>query len=98
MAGDAIQVAPDNYKVLEENDRVRILEYRGGPGAKTEMHSHPDVVAIAVSGMTVRFASPDGQTMEIELKSGQAMFAPGGDHRTENIGGTAGHVILVELK
>ena len=98
MAGDAVQVAPDNYKVVEENDRVRILEYRGRAGAKTEMHSHPDVVAIAVSDIQVRFTSPDGQSFEAELKSGQSMFAPGGDHSTENIGGTEAHVILVELK
>ena len=98
MAGDAVQVAPNNYKVVEENDRVRILEYRGGAGAKTEMHSHPDVVAIAVADIKVKFTSPDGQSFEAEMKSGQAMFMPGHDHSTENIGGTEGHVIIVELK
>jgi mannose-6-phosphate isomerase-like protein (cupin superfamily) len=98
MAGDAIQVAPDKYKVIEENDRVRILEYRGGAGAKTEMHSHSDVVAIAVADIKVKFTSPDGQSFEAELKSGQAMFMPAHEHSTENVGGTEAHVILVELK
>ena len=98
MAGDAIQVAPDSYKVVDENDRVRILEYRGGPGAKTEMHSHPDLVPIPVTAGKFKFGTPDGQTFEAELDAGQAMFFPAQDHSTENIGDTEGHVILVELK
>ena len=98
MAGDAIQVAPDSYKVVDENDRVRILEYRGGPGATTEMHSHPDLVAIPVAAANVKFGTPDGQTFEAEMGAGQAMFFPAQDHSTENIGGNDAHVILVELK
>ena len=43
MPGDAVTVAPNNYKTLLENDRIRLLEYRGKPGDKTEMHSHPDM-------------------------------------------------------
>ena len=50
MAGDAVEVAPDQYRVLFENDRVRLLEYRGQPGDKTAMHSHPDVLACADRG------------------------------------------------
>ena len=41
MAGDAVSVAPNLYKVLFENDRMRILDTRYGPGVKSEMHSHP---------------------------------------------------------
>ena len=66
---DAMSVAPDHYKVLEENDRVRVLEYRGGPGAKTAMHSHPAVVAVPVTN-DVRFTLANNQTMEISLSAG----------------------------
>ena len=45
MAGDAVSVAPNLYKVLAENDKVRVLETRYGPGVKSDMHSHPDLVA-----------------------------------------------------
>ena len=34
---DAVSVAPDLYKVLLENDRVRVLEVRYGPGVKSDM-------------------------------------------------------------
>lgn len=98
MAGDAITVAPHVYKVLMENDKVRILDTRMGPGETTEMHSHPAVVAIAVVGGKFKFTSPDGQTMEAELETGQAMYLDAVDHATENTGSSAAHVVLIELK
>ena len=95
---DAISVAPDHYKVLEENDRVSILEYRGGPGAKTGMHSHPAVVAVPVTDANVRFTLSNNQTMEISLSAGQAMYMDAADHATEVLGTSDAHVILIELK
>ena len=44
---DAVKVAPESYKVLLENDRVRVLEYRIKPGYKNAMHSHPDFLLYA---------------------------------------------------
>ena len=98
MVGDAIQVAPNSYKTVFENDRVRLLEYRGGPGNKTEMHSHPDVLAYAVVGGKFKFTHEDGQSFEAELGSGESMFVEGENHATENTGSTNAHILLVELK
>ena len=41
MAQDAVQVAPQQYKVLLENDQVRVVEYQSKPGEKAGMHAHP---------------------------------------------------------
>ena len=95
---DAVTVAPDHYKVVEENDRVRILEFRGGPGDKTAMHSHPAVVAVAITDAKVRSTLPGGQSMELELNSGMAMHMDAADHATEILGSSEAHVILIELK
>ena len=95
---DAVTAAPDHYKVVEENDRVRILEFRGTTGDKTAMHSHPAVVAIALRSAEVRFTLPGGQSMEIELNAGQAMYMDAADHSTEILSSSEAHVILVELK
>ena len=98
MSDDAIKAAPNIYKVVQENAKVRILDVRMKPGDKTEMHSHPAVVACAITGGKFKFTSPDGQSMEIELDSGTAMYMDAVEHATENVGTTDGHVILVELK
>ncbi len=98
MTGDATVVAPLVYRVVEENDRVRVLEYSVGPGEATELHSHPDHVAITTSAGKFRFTTPDGDSMEIELEAGQALFLEAGDHRTENIGDSEATGFIVELK
>ena len=95
---DAVSVAPDHYKVVQENDRVRILEFRGKPGDKTRMHSHPAVVAVAITDAKVRFTLAGDQSIEIELKASQAMYMDAADHATEILGSSEAHVILIELK
>ena len=95
---DAVSVAGDHYKVLEDNDKVRILEFRGKPGDKTAMHSHPNIVAIPLSAAKVKFTGPGGQSMEIDLAAGQAMYMDAAEHETEILGTDDSHVILVELK
>ena len=98
MGGDAVTIAPDQYSVVEDNDRVRILEFRGSPGAVSKTHSHPAVVAVAVSDGKFRFTLPNGQSMDIEMKSGMAMYQDASDHAVEVLGSSDAHVILRELK
>ena len=42
MSGEPDRDDPDEYKVVFENDRVRVLEYRDKPGDRTSPHHHPD--------------------------------------------------------
>ncbi len=98
MAGDAISVAPDLYKVMSENDRVRVVETRYGAGVKSDMHSHPDLVAIALTPIKARFTFPDGQTADIEMQAGEQVVLDAQEHTVENTGTSEFRVILVELK
>ena len=77
---------------------MRVLEYCGGPGAETDMHYHPDVVAYPLNAGKFKFTLSDGNSMELELQAGEAAFMAGHSHSTENTGDTEAHVILVELK
>ena len=98
MAADAVQVAPDNYRTLLENDRVRLLESRLRPGDKTAMHSHPDLLAYPLSAGKVRFVLDNGESFELELTAGEPVFVEAQSHTTENIGAAEMRVLLVELK
>jgi quercetin dioxygenase-like cupin family protein len=95
---DALQVAPNIYKLLMENDRVRVLDVRVKPGEKTELHYHPDRVVYVFSNQRLKFTSADGQNKELELKAGQVLWIEAGSHATENIGMTEAHNLAVELK
>ncbi len=98
MAGDAVTVAPHLYHVVLENDRMRVLDMRGKPGDKTEMHAHPAQVAIAITDGSYRFTLPDGQTIDAELTAGQAMYLDPVEHTTKITGTTEAHALLIELK
>ncbi len=98
MAGDAISVVPDLYKVMFENDRVRVLETRYGAGVKSALHSHPDLVVIAVSSLKATLTLADGHAVEMDLSPGEARFVDAQEHTVENTSNSELHVILVELK
>ncbi len=94
---DAVEAAGDHYSVVEENDRVRILEFKGKKGDKTAMHSHPDLVAVSLIDTRVKFGMPNGESMELELPGGAAMFNASFEHTAEVLSEDS-HVILIELK
>jgi beta-alanine degradation protein BauB len=98
MAEDAAKVAPHVYKVLFENERVRVLNVSIGPGDRTEMHSHPDYFFYALSGGKVKFTMPSGETAELELPEGVSMWREAEEHATENVGGTTIGALFFEPK
>lgn len=98
MAEDATKVAPHIYKVLDENDRVRVLEVTMEPGARSEMHSHPDYFVYLLTAGKVRFTAPSGEASELELPAGVGMWREAEDHATENIGGSELRAIFFEPK
>jgi Mannose-6-phosphate isomerase len=99
MAQDPVEVASNIYKVLLENDRVRVLEVRLKAGEKTAMHSHPaHLVYILRSGGGAVFTSPDGKTTEVENKPGQVVWNEAVTHSVENVGTTEAQVLVIELK
>ncbi len=98
MADDAVKIAPHVYKVLAETDKVRVLEARMKPGAKTELHKHPTHVGVAITPGKYRFAGADGKTMDAALEPGQVIVLEAIEHTTENVGDNELVAILVEVK
>ena len=98
LAQDPVKVAPNNFKVLLENDRVRVLDFHSKPGDKIGMHSHPSSVYYYVAGSKTKFTSPDGKVTERESKLGQSAWRDPETHASEYVGTGESHVVLVELK
>ena len=51
-AQDAARVQPQSYRVVLENDRVRVLEFNAKPGmgvCGVGMHSHPAHLTVLLS-------------------------------------------------
>ncbi len=88
---------PDRYRVIFENERVRVLEYTDAPGDATHDHEHPDSVMYALSSFRRRLHHGD-QQRDVEIGAGFVGWVPAQRHRGENIGETPSHSIFVELK
>ena len=95
---DAAAVTPKVVQVKLENDRVRVLEYTSEPGDREDWHSHPAFVVYITSGGTLRMTTPDGKATDAEFKPGDIKFREPLVHKTENVGKTTIHGIIVELK
>ncbi len=97
MTLDPATTNPDHYKVVFENDRVRVLEYRDEPGEQTTLHEHPDSVMYTLTSFRRRLYSGDAQR-DVEIHAGTTGWLPAQEHRGHNIGDTPTHAIFVELK
>lgn len=98
LAQDPVPIYPDNYKVLLENDRVRVLEFSLKKGAKENFHQHPAAVTYVLAPFKIRFSFPDGTTRIREAKAGDVFFGEAVVHSPENIGETDARGILIEMK
>jgi len=97
-AQDAVEVDPQHYTVVSENDQVRILKVHYGPHEKSVMHSHPATVAVFLTDAKGQFAFPDGKKQDFDVKAGQSQYQAATTHLPENTGDQGMEVIVVELK
>jgi hypothetical protein len=94
---DPVSTNPELYRLVFENERVRVLEYLDRPGDRTSPHRHPDSVMVTLSAFTRRIAA-GGREVEVDLPAGHARWVSAQEHAGENIGDSATHSIFVELK
>ena len=106
-AGAAIGSQPSgksplqSEKVLLENDRVRVLEYRSRPSGGVcgvDRHSHPPHVTIVMENAKDRMTPEAGKPEEAALKVGDVYWSEGETHTDLNIGTTDSRLIIVEIK
>jgi hypothetical protein len=104
---DAMAVAPDHHSIVLENDQVRVLDTRLGPGSRTPVHSHQWPAALYVLSWSdfVRY-DPDGKVLADSRTMMPSAPGPGGalwsaplpPHYVQNVGDSDLHIIAVEMK
>lgn len=95
-ADDFLKAASGQTKVLKEDDKVRVVEFKAKKGDKVPMHSHPAHVVYFIKSGKTKFNFPDGNTREASAKDGEAVINPLVTHAQEHIEDV--HVIVVEMK
>src|SRR4051794_41822259 len=71
---DPTSTDPDKYKVIFENERVRVLEYTDEPGQVTSPHEHPDSVMYTLSSFDRRLVGESGESRDVSLEAGEGRW------------------------
>jgi quercetin dioxygenase-like cupin family protein len=96
---DGLKVSAHNFKLLLENEYVRMLEYSLKPGEKDTAHTHPPKSSYVVSGGKIKVYLENGKTLIFDEKAGTADWGDYvGKHYVENIGNTTVTIVLTEIK
>lgn len=105
-AQDPLAILPNNYRVVLENETVRVIHVVYKPYEKLPVHDHPKAPTIYVylsdSG-PVRFRHEEEHAFELvrkPLKAGTFRVSPGRVevHEVENLGGVASEFLRIELR
>lgn len=96
---DGVKASATNFKLLLENEHVRVVEYTLMPGEKDTPHTHPAKSSYVVSGGKVKVFLENGKTILADEVVGTASWMDYvGKHSVENIGNTTVKIILTEIK
>jgi hypothetical protein len=95
---DAVSADPTHYSVSFENEVVRFLRIKYGPGEKSVMHRHSASCVVFLTDQTFNFTLPDGTTEPASVPAGALGCGDGNVHLPENIAVAAAEFIMVEFK
>jgi len=96
---DPVKTDPARYKVLLDNDQVRVVRARFGPHEKTPMHEHGlPRVTVLLTDMHFSQTLPDGKTVEVKAARHQVAMAGLATHSEVNLSAEPFEIIAVELK
>src|ERR1043166_5255110 len=98
VAQDVVPLAPDQVKVLFENDRVRVLHFNEPAHGKLPMHSHPAYVAVGFTADHSKYTFPDGKTSDERTKANDVTYSKSLTHASENLSDAVSETVMVELK
>jgi hypothetical protein len=101
QAQDPVETQPRSYKLLFENEKVRVIEYvsRLGQGVcGAGKHYHADHVTITLTPAKVKATAADGKERVVDIPAGAAFWESAATHSAELIGGSGARVLMVELK
>ena len=101
MAQDATITEPGAYRILLENDQVRVLEFVSRPHTAlcgVGKHSHPAHLTVALTDAKVLVTLPDGKRVVATNKAGDVFWSEAETHTVENIGNGLVRALIVEIK
>ena len=99
-AQDAVTTDPRAFRVVVDNDSVRVLEYKSRPGLGVcgqGLHYHPAHVTVSLTGAKLK-KTEGSKVSLVDIPPGHVFYADAETHAAEVIGGSGTRTYIVELK
>lgn len=95
---DAVHSIPQHYRVIFENDYVRVVEHRLPGRASEPLHAHPMPRVLYAINDSILRVHAGSDTTSISMKGGEAVWRGTQMHALENAGTQDALFLMVELK
>jgi len=103
---DAVAAAPENHRVLLENEHVRVLDVTVAPGEREPLHAHcrPSVMYVMQEGVYRDYDAEGRLVEEVKVAPPPSQFPmtlwlePQAPHSVHNLDSRPTRLLRVELK
>lgn len=89
---------PAHYKVLVENEYVRVYDIFIPAKTNEPQHAHKDRIVVCLAGAELTHLFPDGKTEVSTLKTGEVVWRKSSTHIGQNHSDNDFHAIAIEPK
>ncbi len=98
-APHSTDISPEVYRIIAENEHLRIILASWEPGQRDIFHSHPPFIVYFLTDIDGHFYKPGDPTVNIRAKKGKAVahFADP-VHAVENLSYLTAKMLIVEAK
>jgi len=98
-AQDWVKAAPEDKKILVDNDHFRMVEVTLQPGKKEALHSHPEYIEYFMESGKMIVTYPGKEPVTWNVEKGKAYSGkPEPPHTIENAETKPIKLLLIEMK
>ncbi len=98
-AMDPLKVDPKHYKLVLDNNQVRVLRVKVGPHETIPMHEHGmNRVTVFLTDQVDKITTADGKEDTVRHKAGDFAWGTPLKHKEENVGDQPFELVLIDIK
>jgi hypothetical protein len=98
LGQDVLTTEPTHYRLMFENEFVRVINVYFGPHDKTGMYFHRAGVIVAVTAGHIKFMDDNGKIKISSYLPGDARWVQAVRHTAENLEDSGYGAIFIEIK
>lgn len=95
---DIVLADPGRYSVEFENEMIRVIRIRYGPGEESVPHGHPAGCSVVIKGGTFGFRLASGEVVTGNARPGTVNCTDAEVHSPINVGDTETEFVFFDLK